>query len=196
MDNDPVIEELANIEIPERLLALAGEGWLGEAVEGYLARNTTWGNVCAIALLARGAIVDTDPAVVDDRIAVPLRTARTWSPEQRRTVHDLAIARVVHVLEELHELIDNAVVEEVDEPALARIDRVCRAREELAAVNSLLVEAGSADRLTAALAMLDERGEDVAAGFPLLDADDVDDVVAAGATLTPDEWWTRHVETT
>jgi hypothetical protein len=191
-----VVDPLVDVAAEAGLHALAGQGWLGDAVAGYLARGTTWGNVCAMAVLGRGALVDSDPAVVDERIAAPLRAARAWSQQQRRTVHDLAIARVAHVVEELDELndaLEQAAGADVDDDLLARTDRICRAREELAAVHLMLIEAGAADRLPTALAMLDERGEEVAAGFPLVDKDDADDVVAAGAALTPDEWWTRHI---
>jgi hypothetical protein len=191
------VEPLADIAPIAGLREALTDDAQRDIFDQYIERASTWGNVCAGAVVGRHSLLDADPDVVDLRVALPRRQARAWSPAQRRTVHDLALASVARLFEQLDELAEDLTTREaddLDEEALDRIDAVCRAREELEAVAALLAEAQASDRLPRALDLLDERGEQVAAGFPLLHEDDVDDVVVAGARLGSDRWWTRHIE--
>jgi hypothetical protein len=197
VDGAAAVEALAEIAPIAGLREALTDDAQRDVFDRYIERVSTWGNVCAGAVVGRYALLDADPDVVDLRVALPRRQARAWSPAQRRTVHDLALASVARLFEQLDELAEDLTTREaddLDDEALDRIDAVCRAREELEAVAALLAEAQASDRLPRALDLLDERGEQVAAGFPLLHEDDVDDVVAAGLRLGSDRWWTRHIE--
>lgn len=149
----------------------------------YVARETTWGNVLAGAVVSRMAIeTTTDPTVVVPAVAVPRLAAKAWTDAEKDTVHDLAIARVQQVFDMIEDSLG------------PRIEAICLAREELEAVASLLAAAGALGRLRGVLSLLDEAGLNLSFTFQRVNGRDTDAALASGARLLgSSRWWTRHI---
>jgi hypothetical protein len=197
IDNGELIVTVESLGVPPLAelagdtawVTLAREDWLKETVDSHLARGTTWGNISAGALLSRVSGMSSDPDVVDERVAQPRRWARSWSMEERRTVEDLAVARVDRLMAELDNLEEALHQGPLDHALVDRIEALCLERETLQGVATLLWEASTLGRLPDALAALDEQGEDVAPLFPIID--EPSELLRAAAALAPDAWWTQ-----
>jgi hypothetical protein len=183
------VAPLAELAGDPAWVALATEDWLKETVDSHLARRTTWGNVSAAALLSRVSGISADPDVVDERVAQPRRWARSWSVEERRTVEDLAVARVDRLMAELDSLEEALHQGQLDHASVDRVEALCLERATLQGVATLLWEANGLGRLPDALAALDERGEEVAPLFPIID--EASDLLQAAAAMDHDAWWTQ-----
>ena len=183
------VEGIVRLHGDRGWIALAAEDWLKDVVDAHLTRETTWGSVTAAALLSRISAISADPERVDERVAQPRRWARSWSAAEQRSVTDLAVARVDRLLSDLERLERSLSEDALNDEIVDVVEDVCTQREVLQGVAALLWEAGALGRLPDALAVLDERGDAIAALLPVIA--DPSDLLEAAAALDADAWWTR-----
>jgi hypothetical protein len=133
----------------------------------------------------RAAIDSILAGGVDEDLARPRRWARSLSAEQVRTIEDLGFSVIERLQGEIEDL--GRSVDESDPRWRAAFMRICRERDDLAGIQLVLVDAGTAEDFSSALSNLDEQAGRLAGRLGTTKIPDVR--LRRVALAEPGAWW-------
>jgi hypothetical protein len=128
---------------------------------------------------------------VDETLARPRRWIRGLTPEQIRTVEQLALAEADRLMEALDEVVE--ATESATTDWSSEWVALCQSREDLEGVRVLLTEVGRHEALGRALATLDREGRRTSLGIPLARVP-ADEKLSRAHRIDPDAWWGRALK--
>lgn len=197
------IPPLAEVPAPPVSEWLQGwwDRWLCREAHARLRRRDSYQNAAAAGLVAR-CVLPPDAATgaawlestrrgeVVAVLAAPRRWARELGEEARNALVELALAEVDMLFAAIDDLIDSLDPE--SEEWRQELISTCERREALEGVQLLLHEAGSGERVAAAVAALDARGARFVRSIPVLPLL-ASELLERAAEIDDDSWWCAPV---